>query len=107
DHIDVGEQLFRSVHGVTLVLQVRARGVRELELAGGSVVNLTDVTARRQAENSLAEREAQLVDAQRLAHLGSWEWDLGTGEVQWSEEMYRITGLPHDLVPHDGRAFAA
>ncbi|MBU0514976.1 MAG: PAS domain-containing protein, partial [Proteobacteria bacterium] len=34
-----------------------------------------------------------LANAQRMAHLGGWEWDVGTGEVEWSEEVYRIFGL--------------
>jgi diguanylate cyclase (GGDEF)-like protein/PAS domain S-box-containing protein len=101
---DAGEQVFRSRDGSLHVLEVRAR---ELEEARGLVVNMTDVTARKQAQHALAEREAQLVEAQRIAHLGSWEWNLTTGEVHWSDEMFAITGLPADHVPHDVRAFAA
>ncbi|MGB8650575.1 MAG: EAL domain-containing protein [Mycobacteriales bacterium] len=107
DRTDAGEQLFRSAQGATRVLEVRARAVPDHEAPGGLVVNLTDVTARRQAEDALAEREAQLVEAQRLAHLGSWEWDLATDEVVWSDEMYRVTGLSRHEVPADARAFAA
>ena len=33
-----------------------------------------------------------LDDSQRLAHIGSWEWDLRTGAVFWSDEMYRLHG---------------
>jgi diguanylate cyclase (GGDEF)-like protein/PAS domain S-box-containing protein len=104
---EAGEQLFLSAQGTTRVLEVRARPVQDLGASGGSVVNLTDVTARRHAQDALAEREAQLVDAQRLAHLGSWEWDLATDEVRWSDEMYRITGLPRAGIATDGRAFEA
>ena len=104
---DAGEQQFRSVDGRTCVLEVRARPLHDLGTSGGSVVNLTDVTARRHAQDALAEREAQLVEAQHLAHLGSWEWDLATDEVLWSEEMYGVTGLAGAAVPHDGRAFTA
>ena len=50
---------------------------------------------RRQAQldRRLQLREAQLSEAQRLARLGSWEWDLLTGEVTWSDELKRLTGL--------------
>jgi PAS domain S-box-containing protein len=44
----------------------------------------------------LAEREQALVglaEAQGLAHLGSWEWDLGRNRVTWSDELYRLYGL--------------
>jgi PAS domain S-box-containing protein len=43
----------------------------------------------------LRERlERQLGEAQALAQVGSWEWDLRTGHVTWSDEHYRIYGLP-------------
>lgn len=38
-------------------------------------------------------RERQLVQAQTLAHVGSWEWSLDSDRVEWSEELYRIYGL--------------
>ena len=41
----------------------------------------------------LAVREAQLSEAQRLARLGSWEWDVPSGTVTWSHELVRLTGL--------------
>jgi diguanylate cyclase (GGDEF)-like protein/PAS domain S-box-containing protein len=107
EETDAGEQTFRSTTGETLVLEVRTRSVLEQGVTGGSVVNLTDVTVRRRALDSLAEREAQLVDAQRLARLGSWEWDLTADEVLWSDEMYRITGLSKDQVAASGRAMSA
>jgi diguanylate cyclase (GGDEF)-like protein/PAS domain S-box-containing protein len=104
--VDAGEQLFRAVDGRVNVLEVRVRPPHDVGTGSASVINLSDVTARRQAQDTLAVRETQLVEAQRLAHLGSWEWDLATNEVVWSEEMYRVTGLSPDLVPPDGRAFA-
>jgi len=36
----------------------------------------------------------RLAEAQELAHLGSWDWNVVTGAVQWSPEMYRIHGIP-------------
>ncbi|MDQ3896860.1 MAG: response regulator [Actinomycetota bacterium] len=40
-----------------------------------------------------ALREQQLAEAQHLAHVGSWEWDVGTGNIEWSDEQYRLMGL--------------
>ena len=37
--------------------------------------------------------ERQLDAAQHITHIGSWEWDLTTGAVTWSDEFYRIYGL--------------
>lgn len=56
----------------------------------------TDVTQRKEAEEALRRSEASLAESQRIAHLGTWEWDLVTGEVWWSEETYRIHGLDPD-----------
>jgi PAS domain S-box-containing protein len=52
-----------------------------------------DITERKQIENALREREASLAFAQRVAHLGSWEWHLESGRLQWSDEVYRIWGF--------------
>jgi PAS domain S-box-containing protein len=37
--------------------------------------------------------ERQLAHAQQIAHMGSWEWDVATGLLTWSDELYRIYGL--------------
>ena len=52
-----------------------------------------DITERKKIEEALRMREAQLQDAQRLAHIGSWEWDPAEDRVVWSDELYRIWGL--------------
>ncbi|MGB9801292.1 MAG: GAF domain-containing protein, partial [Thermanaerothrix sp.] len=50
--------------------------------------------ARQQALAALQEREATLRRAQAVAHVGSWVLDLTTQRLEWSEETYRIFGLP-------------
>jgi PAS domain S-box-containing protein len=49
-------------------------------------------------QRALRRRERSLSRAQHTAHIGSWEWDIKTGRVFWSDECYRILGLP----PRDG-----
>ncbi len=59
-----------------------------------------DVTARRLAERALQEQRALLTEAQKVAGLGSWEWDPESGRVAWSEELYRIYGeTPERFAP--------
>ncbi|AHG93420.1 PAS sensor protein (plasmid) [Gemmatirosa kalamazoonensis] len=59
-----------------------------------------DVTERKRAEDRLRRREQQLAEAQQIAHLGSWEHDLGTYTLTWSDETYRILGVaPQWFVP--------
>jgi PAS domain S-box-containing protein len=59
------------------------------------VVNVQDITARRQAENVLRESEALLACAQAQGKLGSWQMDVANNRLEWSAECYRIFGLPH------------
>ncbi|MEO7091792.1 MAG: PAS domain-containing protein, partial [Polyangiales bacterium] len=49
----------------------------------------------RLVEDERARRiERQLEVAQQITHIGSWEWDVRTNSVTWSDELYRIYGLP-------------
>ncbi|HEC19664.1 MAG TPA: PAS domain S-box protein [Gammaproteobacteria bacterium] len=49
-----------------------------------------DVTQSRQLETELIKNKTRLEEAQRLAKLGSWELDLGSGQLLWSDEIFRI-----------------
>jgi PAS domain S-box-containing protein len=52
-----------------------------------------DITRRKRMEEALRESERRLNRAEEIAHLGSWELDLGAGRLSWSDEVYRIFGL--------------
>ncbi|MGH9221933.1 MAG: PAS domain-containing sensor histidine kinase, partial [Vicinamibacterales bacterium] len=56
-----------------------------------------DITERKDAEESLRSKERELKEAQRLAGVGSWQWDPDTDAVGWSEELYRIAGRDASL----------
>jgi diguanylate cyclase (GGDEF)-like protein/PAS domain S-box-containing protein len=61
---------------------------------------LFDITERKEAEEELRKSRENLAEAQRMARLGSWEWDLRTGEVDWSDETFRVYGFePQSFVP--------
>jgi two-component system, cell cycle sensor histidine kinase and response regulator CckA len=66
----------------------------------GQVVVARDVTEQHLAQATLAETDARLEEAEALAHVGSWLWDLRTGAVQWSTEFHRIHGI--DPLDFDG-----
>jgi diguanylate cyclase (GGDEF)-like protein/PAS domain S-box-containing protein len=55
---------------------------------------MVDMGALRAAEARVRASETALKEAQQLAGLGSWSWDLTSDEVTWSQELYRIFGLP-------------
>lgn len=48
----------------------------------------------RRTEQSLRQSQTRLARAQKIARMGSWEWDLASGEIYWSDELYQIFGLP-------------
>lgn len=65
--------------------------VREVETKPYQVfVTLHDITGRRLIEEELRERVADLAEAQRVALFGNWKFDMITGRVRWSEELYSI-----------------
>jgi PAS domain S-box-containing protein len=79
---------------------------------GGNIVKChgftTDIEDRKCAEealqlvsNDLQDSRAKLEEAQRIAHVGYWEWDLTSNRVIWSNETYRIYGLQPQEYPID------
>jgi len=57
------------------------------------VTEIIDITERKRAEDLLKDRETKLAEAQQIAKLGRWEWDVDKDIVTWSEEMYKIFGI--------------
>ncbi|WP_160299576.1 PAS domain S-box protein [Leptolyngbya iicbica] len=57
------------------------------------MIVVRDLSQRLQIETALRQSETSLREAQRIAQVGSWELDLQTSTVTWSEEMFRIFGL--------------
>ena len=73
----------------TLVTNVRQEPVHY-------VCQVLDITARAEAQERLELNEAKLAEAQQIARLGSWEWEIATDRVTWSDELYRIYGVRPD-----------
>lgn len=68
----------------------------ELDQLRSQVADLARELAER--DRVLHEQTRHLQVAQALAHLGSWDWDIRSGRVDWSDEMYRIFGYePNSL----------
>jgi len=51
-----------------------------------------DITERRRAEEALRQNQAMLARTERIANVGSWEWDIAPDHVRWSDELFRIFG---------------
>src|SRR5262245_27166950 len=103
----------RIVHPDRGVILVETNGHACLDEAG-RMLRITgmvaDITVRKQAEIELAmandllhlakearRKDMELKEVQRLAGVGSWQWDPENDTVIWSDELYRITGRDPDL----------
>jgi len=81
-------------------------GVGQLELDADGLVSqmfgvIQDVTEQYEARSAL-ERSARLLEeAEHLAHLGSWEWDVEKDRTRYSKEWQRIYGVDRDEMPND------
>jgi len=92
----------RTVQGLGTVK--RDASGRAYEMFG----TVQDITERKRAEEErqllsrdLQESKASLEEAQRIAHVGSWVWDLEKNHVTYSDEYYRIFGLTPTKGPID------
>jgi PAS domain S-box-containing protein len=65
----------------------------------GISVFFTIVTEKKKAEQLLLAQKNQLNKAQEIAHLGSWELDVHSGKISWSDETYRILGYSPQEFP--------
>lgn len=66
-----------------------------------------EVTERRRAEEALRHSEERLRRSQEIAHVGSWDLDIATGRLIWSDEVYRIFGLAPQAFAATYEAFLA
>ena len=71
----------------------------ELESANASLER--EAAEHRRTDTALRESERRLRETKAMAQIGSWTWDVNTGDVQWCEEVYRIFHLdPNEFTPH-------
>jgi PAS domain S-box-containing protein len=85
-----GEKTFLSNYNAVLAENGDVRGVQIIS---------TDITERKKIEKEIIKIKASLEDAQRIANVGNWEWDLRTNNAWWSDELYRIYGREKSLGP--------
>ena len=79
--------------------------ILSLALADGEVVGETlaighvqDISARKRAEDELRYSRERLAEAERVAQMGSWEWDITNDQTTWSEGLFHIYGLNPDAL---------
>ncbi len=62
----------------------------------GAVFHMDDITERREAEHELARQNDLFAKAQAIADVGAWEYDVRTGEILVTEQVYHIHGMELD-----------
>ena len=76
---------------LSLAAEVGGRRTAERELRELNAELARRVDARSE---ELLRLHGRLVEAQHVASIGSWEWDIGADTIWWSDEMYRLFGVP-------------
>jgi two-component system cell cycle sensor histidine kinase/response regulator CckA len=82
-----------------LVEQNRELSQMNAMLGAQSATLQTQAATLGERTDALEVLSRRLAEGQRVAHIGYWEIDSSTGEVYWSDEMYRIAGLPLGTLP--------
>ena len=69
-----------------------------------SIAVIADITETLRAHDERERSESRLQEAQSVAHIGSWEWDVAEDAVEWSDELCRVFGFPPGEYPrtYDG-----
>jgi PAS domain S-box-containing protein len=84
-----GYQDPRRLWSITFVPLADAAGV-----VSGGMALCRDISEERRAEQLLRASQRQLAEGERIAEVGSWDWDPATDELAMTDELYRILGLP-------------
>jgi PAS domain S-box-containing protein len=93
---------FRIVQPGGAIRWIHERGVLHRDDEGNPVRVSgisTDITDHKRSDEALRRSEAYQAEAQRLSLTGSFSWNLRTGEVTWSDEVYRIYGHDKSVKP--------
>ncbi len=80
--------------GTTIHIIENAKAIRDADgktlYYDGTAENITE---RKNSENALRKSKTDLLEAQRVGRLGSWDWDAKTDTITWSEEYFHIFGF--------------
>ena len=94
------EQRFLKKNGETIWGRMTASTICDTDgkvLYGLAMIE--DITEGKRAEEALRASQTHLAEAQRIAHLGSWNWHIADNTLTWSDELYRIFDLDPETTP--------
>lgn len=91
------EKAVKNQMAVSLSIQVPSRQrwlqYRIFPADHSATIYFRDVTEQKLTTQTQQREQQVFARAQEIAHLGSWEWDIATNHVTWSDELYRIYGI--------------
>ncbi|RPH37995.1 PAS domain S-box protein, partial [bacterium] len=76
-----------------------------IRMVANAAADVSPGLQRKISEEESREHELLLIEAQRIAHLGNWTWDILEDRFTWSEEVGHILGLPESALPAQGFDF--
>ncbi len=68
-------------------------------------IEIGKAAEREERAREIIEKQKMLLQAQQLAKLGGWEWNVKTNDIKWSDEMYNIYGLDKKTFDHSVESF--
>jgi len=86
-------------NGTVLWVRENAKAVRRSNNQVIVLVACEDITERKLTEDALRQSQLYLAEAQKIARTGYFRWGITTGELFWSDEVYRIYGYEPDEKP--------
>ncbi|MFB3923278.1 MAG: PAS domain S-box protein [Terriglobia bacterium] len=78
--------------GMTLIVVMSSAALVVIAFWTTDTLDRTELE-RVRAQEALRRSEKSLAEAQRIAHLGNWDWDIVENDLRWSDEIYRVFGL--------------
>ena len=98
--INASDEVFWRKDGVAVPVEYWSHPVVKDGVVIGSIATFVDITDRKRAENVLKDSESSLRYAQKIAKMGSWEWNMVTQETNWSDSYFAIHGFkPTEVEP--------
>ena len=94
-HVQAVARMIRG-DGAPIEVEMSARIFRQADGEQRTCTIIRDVTERITMERELRRSQERLAEAERVAGIGSWEWDIIHDRVTWSDGLFRIYGLALD-----------
>ena len=97
---EILEEVVETQDGIRSFISVKTPRFNNEGRVIGIVGISHDITGRKKIEEALKKSESNLAEAQHIAHIGSWEWNIKTGDITWSNELYSLYKLdPNKFTP--------